>query len=527
MKHIFIKFSIAAACLMMIFSCTKNLDRVPVNTTTSDNVFSSAEGTYQALAKVYGAFALTGSSGSGSSDLAGIDAGNSDFLRLYWNLQELPTDETICAWGDPGIGDLNFMSWTSGNILVNSLYNRCIYQITVANSFLRATAQNKADDLDAETLKQYRAEARFLRAYQYWVLMDMYGNPPFIDENSAIGTTPPKQISRDELFHYIENELIDIQPDLLAPRQNEYGRADRAADWALLARMYLNAKVYTDTARFTDAITYASKVIQAGYSLMPEYSHLFMADNNVNNPETILSINYDGNLTQNYGGTTFLVNGLIDASIPGGPDAYGVPGGGWGGNRARSPLPRLFGNDYTQSDDSRAQTMSGSTYQITDVQSFAQGIKTPKFSNLNSDGSTPAGASSFVSTDFPLFRLAEQYLIYAEAVLRGGQGGDMGTAVSYINKLRERAYGNTSGDITSSELTLPFILDERGRELHLEGFRRTDLIRYGEFTSSEYIWPWKGGVIGGKSVDEKYNLYPIPASDIVANPDNLTQNPGY
>src|SRR5699024_4024624 len=166
-------------------------------------------------------------------------------------------------------------------------------------------------------------EARFLRAYQYWVLMDMYGNPPFVDENSTIGTTPPKQISRDDLFHYIENELIDIQPDLLAPRQNEYGRADRAADWALLARMYLNAEVYTDTARYTDAITYASKVIQSGYSLMPEYSRLFMADNNVNNPQTLLLINYEGNVTQIYGGTPFLVDGLIVATIPGVPDAYG------------------------------------------------------------------------------------------------------------------------------------------------------------------------------------------------------------
>ncbi len=527
MKNKLLTLLFAGGLLIWMGSCTKDLNRIPINTTTSDNVFTTAKGTKEALAKVYGAFAMTGSSGSGSSDLAGIDPGNSDFLRLYWNLQELPTDETICAWGDPGIPDLNFMSWTSGNILVNGLYNRCIYQITVANSFLRATADKKASDLSDEDLKQYKAEARFLRAYQYWVLMDLFGNPPFVDEHSKIGTTPPKQIKRDALFHYVESELLDIQSDLAAPRQNEYGRADQAADWALLARLYLNAKVYTDTARYTDAITYASKVIDAGYTLMPEYSHLFMADNNINNPEVILSINYDGNLTQNYGGTTFLVNGCIDATIPGGTVAYGVPGGGWGGNRARSSLPELFGADYTKSADSRAQLMKGDTYNISDVQSFAQGIKTPKFSNKNSDGTTPAGASQLVSADFPLFRLAEQYLIYAEAVLRGGQGGDKNTAVSYINKLRERAYGDASGNITASDLTLPFILDERSRELYLEGFRRTDLIRFGAFTSSKYVWPWKGGARNGKSVDEKYKLYPIPSSDMVANPDNLTQNPGY
>ena len=109
----------------------------------------------------------------------------------------------------------------------------------------------------------------------------------------------------------------------------------------------------------------------------------------------------------------------------------------------------------------------------------------------------------------------------------GGGGGDLNTALSYINKLRERAYGNTSGDIAAKQLTLSFVLDERARELYLEAFRRTDLIRYGEFTTSTYMWPWKGGVADGKSVDDKYNLYPIPSADMVANPDNLVQNPGY
>ncbi|AYD48833.1 RagB/SusD family nutrient uptake outer membrane protein [Arachidicoccus soli] len=521
-KHIS-NIILAGALALTTFSCNKDLNRVPINTTTAQDVFSTAASTKEALAKVYGAFALTGSTGSGSSDLGGIDAGTSDFLRLYWNAQELPTDESICAWGDPGISDLNFMSWTSGNILLNGLYNRSLYQITVVNSFLRST-EKPASGISATDLTHYRAEARFLRAYQYWVLMDLFGNPPFIDENSLIGTVPPKQIMRADLFKYVESELLAIIPDLAAPKTNEYGRADQAADWALLARLYLNAKVYTGTDRSTDAITYATKVINAGYSLMPKYKNLFMADDNKNNPETILSINYDLNQTQNYGGTTFLVNGCIDGNIPGGPSAYGVPGGGWGGNRARSPLPKLFGSDYTTSNDSRAKLLQGNVYDISSVSTFAQGIKTAKFSNMNSDGTTPANASVYVSTDFPLFRLGEQYLIYAEAVLRGGTGGDMATAISYINKLRERAYGNTSGDVTS--ISLPFILDERARELYIEGFRRTDLIRFGEFTTSTYIWPWKGGTAGGRSVEDKYNLYPIPSSDIVSN-TNLVQNPGY
>lgn len=513
----------AAGISIVLFSCTKNLDRTPINTTIASNVFSTPLGVKQALAKVYGAFANTGSGGSGTSDLGNFDAGSTDFFRMYWDLQELPTDESICAWGDPGIPDLNFMSWSSSNPWSTFLYDRSMYQITVANSFLRLTANSSV--ISADTLKSYRAEARFIRAYQYWVLMDLFGNPPFVDENSPIGSTLPKQILRKDLYNYVVSELMAIQPDLVAPRNNEYGRADQAADWALLARIYLNANVYnssTNTKYYDSAIIYSQKVIGAGYTLEPQYKNLFLADNNVNNPEMIFPIAYDGLSTQGYGGTSFLVLSTITGSAA----SYGLPVSGWGGNRARSPLPKLFGADYTQSQDKRAALLSGSKYDISSVSDFTQGIETHKFSNLKSDGTTPASASTYASTDMPLFRLGEQYLIYAEAVLRGGAGGDMATAVSYINKLRERAYGNTSGDITVNQLTLPFILDERSRELYIEGFRRTDLIRFGEFTSSTYVWPWKGGVANGASVSDNLNLYPLPASDVSQNP-NLTQNPGY
>jgi hypothetical protein len=128
--------------------------------------------------------------------------------------------------------------------------------------------------------------------------------------------------------------------------------------------------------------------------------------------------------------------------------------------------------------------------------------------------------------DFPVFRLADAYLMYAEAVLRGGSGGTVAEATGYINELRERAYGDDSGNISDLELNLDFVLDERARELYWECHRRTDLIRFGKFSESEYVWPWKGGVKDGVSTSARYDVFPIPSSDLAANP-NLDQNDGY
>ena len=125
-----------------------------------------------------------------------------------------------------------------------------------------------------------------------------------------------------------------------------------------------------------------------------------------------------------------------------------------------------------------------------------------------------------------MFRLADAYLMYAEAVLRGGSGGSRATALGYVNALRQRAYSNTSGNITDSGLTLDFILDERGRELYWEGCRRTDLVRFGQFTNGSYVWEWKGNVKNGARTSSYRDLYPIPINDLNANP-NLKQNAGY
>lgn len=515
----------AAIVLSCLTACDTDLDLTPTNATTSAVVYSTPAGYKQVLAKVYGAFALTGSGGSGSSDLAGIDAGTSDFLRLYWNAQELTTDEAHIVWNDPGLPDFHNMSWTSSNIMLTGLYNRIFFQITMANEFIRESTDAKISargitGADADNIRRYRAEARFLRAYQYWVAMDLFGNPPFVTENDPIGKYIAPQISRADLFKYVESELLAIESEMVAPRQNEYGRADQAAAWALLARLYLNAEVYTGTARYTDAITYAGKVIGSGYTLEANYRELFLADNHINNTETILPINYDVVNTQNYGGTTYLINASINAAMN--PASFGVPGGGWGGVRSTKNLPLLF-PDYSGATDRRAMFF-GDKLEIDDQSTFTEGLRVTKFKNVTSTGATPAPGGTFTSTDFPLIRLAEMYLIYAEAVVRGGTGGNLNTAIGYVNALRTRAYGNAAGNVNS--ITADFILDERGRELYWEAFRRTDLIRYGRFTSAAYLWPWKGGVKNGRGVSDIYNLFPIPSTDIIAN-TNLKQNPGY
>lgn len=515
---------------LLFSSCKKDLNLSPTNANTADKQYSTPLGYKQVIAKVYGSYSLVSSNGVGESDVnvAGItDAGTTDFVRAYWNMQELTTDNAICAWNDAQLQNFHTLNWTSNNIYNNALYARSLFQITVANEFIRESAPEKVaargiTGADADNIRHYRAEARFLRAYQYWVLMDLYANPPFITDKDPIGKFIPPQTHRPALFAYIESELIAINADLVAPRQNEYARADQAAAWALLARLYLNAQVYTGTSRATDAITYAQKVINAGYSLKPSYKTLFMSDNNLNNPEIILPIAYDAINSQNYGGTTFLTcsaHGTVVADN----QAFGIPGGGWLGNRSTKNLPTAFG-DYSGNADHRALFGSG-TIDNNSILVFSDGLPVQKFNNISSTGTTPPSPNGVLcSTDFPLFRLGEMYLTYAEAVLRGGTGGSNAQALTYMNLLRTRAYGNTANNF--STITLTDVLSERQKELYWEGFRRTDLIRFGQFTQGTYVWPWKGGVAAGTGVDAHYNIYPIPTTDLTVNP-NLVQNPGY
>lgn len=522
MKLKYLKSLIPAASLVLavgMTSCINELDISPINPQVNVE-FSQNE----VFAKLYATLGLTGQEGpAGSGDVAGIDEGTSAFYRLLVTVNEYPTDEVHCCWNDPGIPELNNIKWGASHDQLEGLYGRLNFDVTLCNHFLE-----KTEGLTDEVSVKQRAEARFIRALNYYYLMDLYGNVPFSEK---VSTELPHQISRADLFTYIENELKTIENDMYAPKEAPYGRADKSACWFLLSRIYLNAGVYTGTPHWKDAAVYAKKVIEeSGRVLCNNYAHLFMADNdeNVNAMnEIILPIRQDGVMTRSYGGSLY----VIASTHTKGMTSWGTSEG-WGGVRARKALVEKFfadGNvpmDGDETDmvktakDDRALFFAGGdrTLEISNINDFKNGLSIAKWSNVRSDKKTSKDPQ-WTDTDVPFFRLAEAYLTYAEASLRDNQPEKV--ALDAVNELRKRANATKLAAIS-----LDMILDEKAREFYFEGQRRTDLVRYGYFTTNKYMWDWKGGVATGTSVNSIYNVFPLPASDVNAN-HNLDQNTGY
>lgn len=531
------------AAVMFLTSCVNDLNIKPKdpNSILADNLADDPEYMKQVLGKIYASFIIAGQGANGGADISAPDEAFFTTMRALWNLQEITTDEAICAWGDTGISDLNTQTWTPANPFLTALYQRLSLSVTYANDFLNATAGNEAGDV-----VRYRAEARFLRALAYYWLMDLFGNPPFTTEADGVGKYYPKQTTRKALYDYVVSELKAIEPDLGAPGSS-YPQADKGAAWMLLARVYLNAEVYTGTADWTNAKLYATKVIESGaYELNPNYRHNFSANNEyASNKEMIFAFAADGINTQGPVGTTFIIQSSSDATYIPAAKYHDLPGNpNWNGNRARKELLNLlvdtiktYGDNpiptptsledsiFGQSPDTRVYLKMKRTINIpTPSASGDYGVGVYKFTARNADGSTADNYHpEYASTDFPIFRFSDAYLMRAEAQFRLGESG---AAVTDINEVRERAFKGTSNNITVSDLDAKFILDERAREFYYEAQRRTDLVRFGQFTSGTYHWQWKGNNFDGIATDEYKKLFPIPGDEISANP-NIKQNSGY
>jgi len=524
--------SITLVILIGALSCTSDLDIVPSDDQDilGEDLFKNESSYERVIAGVYGNLALTGTDGAGSSNIEGIDAGTSQFGRVLLYLQTMTADQMIWSYeNDPGTRELQRNIWTAQNPLILGMFSRTSLTISLANNFLRETTDDKLDARNVSSatrseIATYRAEARLLRALSYYYMMDLYGKAPMATEETPVNEVLP-QATSEELFTFIESELKAIDSDLADIGTNEYGRADKGVAYMILAKIYLNAEVYIGQNHYSDCITYCEKIMgNTYYKLSNSYLYNFMADNNTNSAknEIIFPIISDGFTTQNYGPTTVMIQGSVGSLEVNGTEV-GVGASGWGGAlRVRKQFANLFAGSEYSSDDRNTLITADRPIDITDISDPDEGYIIQKYSNATSTGGFGID-QTFVDTDFPLFRLADVYLMYAESYLRGG-GGTLNTALELVNDLRTRA--NNPNLISASELTLDFILDERARELHWEAHRRQDLIRFGRFTGGNYNWAWKGNSSNGVSIPSYFNKFPIPSQSLSSNP-NLTQNAGY
>lgn len=542
MKHI---AWIAAGASMLFTACIGDLDTLPLNPSdsTSETLYGADESGYIAgLTKLYFNFVS-----NETTDLQVSDAGASELVRAFWTVQEVTSDACKCAWeNDAWVRAMNTNTWSDAdNDATYAVYVRTLQGIAYTNEYLRQTASDRLSDRGvsselAAKIQGFRAEARFLRAYFYWMALDVFGDVPFTTENSPFGGgVNPKQASRKDVFDYCISELTALAADdspMPAARSN-YPRADKGAVLGLLARMYLNAEVYTGTPMWQEAKDACEDIFTMGYSLCPEYADLFRGDNGENPEalnEVLFGISYDAEQTQSYGGTSYLTLAAIAATDVSSTQMINGVNNGWGGIRVPYEYVEKYFNvrnaDYSAGTydvndkrgrmfyiKGRSESMDGALYV------FLNGWSCLKFNNIphNMDQDSyleTAASKAYSDIDFPMIRLGEIYLIYAEACMNLGQAN---TALPKVQELAARA-----GVTAPTSITQEWLIEERARELMWEGHRRTDLIRYGKFTSSSFLWTYKGGSFSGQGFDDHMKIFAIPASELASNPE-LHQNPGY
>lgn len=516
---------IISAAILILSACNDDLNQYPNIEETSVSVYSNPDNYIKALAKCYASFVTAGQEkGGGDADLSSNNG--YDYMRCYFNMQEAGTEEVGSTWieGD-NIGDLTFLTWDENDPWVADMYYRCYYSISLCNEFLKHCTDDAISgftEAQQNSIITYRAEARFLRALAYFHALDLFHDIPYADENTIGSTNLPEEWQSSEIFAFIETELKECSEGMPDVDDCEYGHAPRAAAWMLLARLYLNAESYEAGDHYADCMTYCNNVIEEGYAIESEYAKLFNADNDKRvgrGHEIIFPLVVNSTNVMSWGATTYLVCGEVDTDNGPAANTVGVASA-WSMFRIRGEIPALF--DMENDDRAMFYTDGQSQYMDNGVTDRAGGYFVTKWSNLTDAGEAASNTSNDgVDTDFPMFRLADAYLMYAESAARTTT--NLGTALGYINELRDKRNAATvnESDLTATTdgIAFKFFLDERARELYWENVRRTDLIRFGCFTGSNYLWQWKGGVKDGLAVDEKYNIYPIPATEISANPN--------
>lgn len=543
-----LKYIIGAFVLAVgLSACVGDLNVTPIDPSmnTADKALQTENDYFSLLAQCYAGFANSGSYGpNGANNIEGVDGGFSQYFRGRYHLNGLTTDEAVCGWNDQTLQDLHGMAWTTTDVFVEAFYVRILYQVSACNEFIRQV--NKAS-VNLPKKDQWIAEARALRAFCFLDAIDNFGNVPFADETAEVGADLPEQMSRKDLFTYIETECKEILEgsDLYEVGQGEYGRVNKGMVAMVLAKLYLNAEVYIGEKKYQECVNTLA-LLDGKYSLHNNYQELFLADNHLRTNELIWTVEQDGIYVQSYGATNY----LIFASTGGDMDtkAIGISSG-WGGirttpefykNFSDSDSRRLFFTEKEQEEVLKKnyenyvaeQKKAGATpdsyevwlgedkkwqqMDIDNISEFTHGYGFMKFKNVKSDGSA-ASSEGFVDVDFPVFRYADALLMKAECAKRGANVDGLAA----FNEVRKRA-----GLAEVSDYTLDNVLQERACELYLEGWRRSDLVRFGYFTTAKKLWQWKGGVKNGKAVSSHLNLFPIPADDVNAN-NNLNQNAGY
>lgn len=511
-----------AFAMTTMSSCVNDLDVDPTDPNTKTSL-SSQEEWAGYFGSLYGSLMYEG-------NLSTSDGGAGTYMRCHWNLNEITADEAIISnkWNDPGYHSLNFNTWLTDNEWVYAAFSREFYTARQCTEFI-----DKADEATAfytpEEVEAMKAEARVIRALAYYHMIDLFGRGPWV-----VGTTTgsiPETYDRKQLFEGTVADLTDVlnSGHLVPAARQTYGRVSLEAAYMLLAKLYLNAEVYVGTPMYNECAEACKEILKTINTLAPTYKYLFCASNDkyVGNGEILWAVPQQVGAMETWGGTTYMTAGAYIETAPAevlvrlGAGNFNEKGefngpAPWSGVRMRPELSTSF-----EPEDQRALFYAGTfNVGVEDLDNYdenSDGYMCTKYTYTTEDdytneSNTPLGAQ-MCNADYPLFRLSDTFLMLAECQLRGVECNGK----AYFDQVRARA------GLEPVALTADNLLHERQCELYWEGHRRSDLIRFGKYTGSNYLWSWKGGVYEGVSISENRSVFAIPYQYVAT----VGQNPGY